>query len=382
MKYLRNKNAPPLAGLVQEFIDTAYDTVKLVADNLNKILEVATAIENGTLDDFLSANDIDTLAKLNAYVLDATLLSAADINTLAKLDLYIQDANIASEAYVDNAVTGLYQFKGAYDAVTNTPDLTTSPNAHEIGDSYQVTVGGTFYGETVEPGDQLTSIVNDPDQLAHWSIVNRNIDTSAFATAAQGAKADTALQPGEAATPAQGVLADTALQPADNISELTNDLNFADDQTPAEIAAGYNTVTPVVSQVDAEAGTSTTAERWTPQRVAQAIAAQSAPGGSYAPAEGWDTVINETGLTYTFLTACLSAVTVGNNAAASTYSVPDSFGVAGNTISLFNRGAGAITIDVPGTDTLLSTENVCQQNQAITVMKISATEWVVIGGSA
>ena len=42
-----------------------------------------------------------------------------------------------------------------------------------------------------------------------------SIDTSAFATAAQGVKADTALQPGEAATTAQGTLADTAVQPGE-----------------------------------------------------------------------------------------------------------------------------------------------------------------------
>lgn len=46
------------------------------------------------------------------------------------------------------------------------------------------------------------------------------------ATAAQGALADTALQPGQAATPAQGALADTALQSGDNISELTNDSGY------------------------------------------------------------------------------------------------------------------------------------------------------------
>lgn len=45
------------------------------------------------------------------------------------------------------------------------------------------------------------------------------------------------------------------------------------DQSPAEIETAYNTQVSTVSQVDAEAGTSTTVYRWTPQRVAQAIAA-------------------------------------------------------------------------------------------------------------
>ena len=51
------------------------------------------------------------------------------------------------------------------------------------------------------------------------------------------------------------------------------------DQSDAEIETAYNNQVAVVSQVAAEAGTSTTPERWTPQRVAQAIAALAASGG-------------------------------------------------------------------------------------------------------
>jgi len=45
------------------------------------------------------------------------------------------------------------------------------------------------------------------------------------------------------------------------------------DQTDAEIEIAYNTQVIIVSQSEAEAGTSTTARRWTAQRVSQAIAA-------------------------------------------------------------------------------------------------------------
>ena len=44
------------------------------------------------------------------------------------------------------------------------------------------------------------------------------------------------------------------------------------DQTDAEVETAYNAQVGIVSQGDAEAGTATVAERWTPQRVAQAIA--------------------------------------------------------------------------------------------------------------
>src|SRR5690606_14309028 len=82
-------------------------------------------------------------------------------------------------------------------------------------------------------------------------------DIGDFATAAQGALADTAVQPGDLATvattgaysdltgtpalgtaaaadtgdfatSAQGTKADTAVQPGDNVSDLTNDSGFVD----------------------------------------------------------------------------------------------------------------------------------------------------------
>ncbi len=67
------------------------------------------------------------------------------------------------------------------------------------------------------------------------------------------------------------------------LDALTRKLNGVEegataDMTPEEIEAAYNDQVDVVSQADAEAGTSTTTYRWTPQRVKQAIDALA--GGS------------------------------------------------------------------------------------------------------
>ena len=51
------------------------------------------------------------------------------------------------------------------------------------------------------------------------------------------------------------------------------------DQSDSEIETAYNNQVAVVSQPDAEAGTATTAKRWTPLRIAQAIAALATGGG-------------------------------------------------------------------------------------------------------
>lgn len=246
MRILQNENAPPAGTPIEYHIGSAYDNVKVVADNLDDIEAIAKAIEDGTFEGLIYEVDIDTYDELNAIVADAEL---------------------ATEAYVDDAVTGLYEFMGGYNAATNTPDLTTAPNTIKTAQSWQVTEAGTFFGVNVEPGDQLTATINSPALESDWAIVNRNIDSAAFATAAQGATADSALQPGT----------------VDNVSELINDAGYTGDQSAATIAGEYNSVTPIVSQAAAEAGSSVVAERWTPQRVAQAIAALETPPGAPDP---------------------------------------------------------------------------------------------------
>tara|TARA_Y100001972_G_scaffold75196_1_gene91425 strand:- start:4558 stop:5220 length:663 start_codon:yes stop_codon:yes gene_type:complete len=73
-------------------------------------------------------------------------------------------------------VEGLLNFKGGYNAATNTPDLETpSAGAVSTGDAYIVTVGGDFFTEAVQPGDLLISQVDDPSALSDWVRVQANI---------------------------------------------------------------------------------------------------------------------------------------------------------------------------------------------------------------
>jgi len=73
-------------------------------------------------------------------------------------------------------VEGLLNFKGGYNATTNTPDLETPASGSvSTGDAYIVTVGGDFFTEEVEPGDLLISQVDDPSALTDWVRVQANI---------------------------------------------------------------------------------------------------------------------------------------------------------------------------------------------------------------
>lgn len=89
-----------------------------------------------------------------------------------------QDA--ATKAYVDAATVGGLVYQGGYNASTNTPDLTTSPNSIEKGWTYTVTVDGTFFGEQLRVGDVLIAEVNSPSSLADWTTVQNNIDLASL----------------------------------------------------------------------------------------------------------------------------------------------------------------------------------------------------------
>ena len=79
-------------------------------------------------------------------------------------------------------------------------------------------------------------------------------------------------------------LAGLNLQQIRYLGELTDKLNTIETgatvgPTDSEVVAAYNASVSVVSQADAEAGVSSTVYRWTPLRVAQAIAALGGRGG-------------------------------------------------------------------------------------------------------
>jgi len=84
--------------------------------------------------------------------------------------------------YIDDSVAGGLVYQGGYDASSNSPDLTTSPNSIEKGWTYTVTVEGTFFGEQLRVGDVLIAEVDDPSSLSDWTTVQNNIDIATDGT--------------------------------------------------------------------------------------------------------------------------------------------------------------------------------------------------------
>jgi hypothetical protein len=75
-----------------------------------------------------------------------------------------------------NDVAGLLDFKGGYDASTNTPNLET-PSAGAVlkGDFYVVTTAGTFFGVDLEVGDSLFAESDNPSAVTDWVILQGNV---------------------------------------------------------------------------------------------------------------------------------------------------------------------------------------------------------------
>ena len=124
---------------------------------LNQLLNAR--VENGT--GFVSGG----IASKGRVMYDTTLQRI----------LYDDGANLQTIANLTD-VAGLLDFKGGYNATTNTPNL-TSPVAGTIfkGDYYVVTTGGTFFGQVLAIGDSLFANINDPLTLADWTLVQGNV---------------------------------------------------------------------------------------------------------------------------------------------------------------------------------------------------------------
>ena len=95
-----------------------------------------------------------------------------------------QDGSAASKYYVDQSNIGQSVFQGGYNADTNTPDLDSSPSSSiKQGWFYAVTIGGTFFSETVQPGDLIFANQDDPGAtFSNWTVVQAGQDIATAGT--------------------------------------------------------------------------------------------------------------------------------------------------------------------------------------------------------
>lgn len=110
-----------------------------------------------------------TAADLAAVMINNTSNSATN-QTWSASKIYSE-----LQSAISQAQTGALQYKGEYNATTNTPNLATN-SAIKIGWTYVVTGTGTFAGQDVESGDMIIARTDNPGSTAaNWQIVNKNI---------------------------------------------------------------------------------------------------------------------------------------------------------------------------------------------------------------
>jgi len=99
----------------------------------------------------------------------------------------------ANKAYVDNVLagSGALIYQGGYNASTNTPDLTSSPNSIIQGWTYAVTVAGDasgFWSPSLNIGDLVIANVDNPTSISEWTEVQANIDVATAGTSVTSVK--------------------------------------------------------------------------------------------------------------------------------------------------------------------------------------------------
>jgi len=121
------------------------------------------------------------------------------------------------QAAINTAVAGLLDYKGGYNALTNSPDLDSGSNiAISKGDAYTVTVAGTFFTEAVGIGDLLIANddmpINGGSALTKWTTVQNNVGTAQVgATDGATAKGLAGFDNQMFATTANGFITSTTL---------------------------------------------------------------------------------------------------------------------------------------------------------------------------
>jgi hypothetical protein len=304
--------------------------VKITEANLRTALVTLAAIQaaGGT------ANSDTDLSSGVSWFLDEDNMASDD------------DTKVASQqsvkAYVDTKVAGTLVYKGGYDANTNTPDLTTSPNSILQGEFYVVTVAGTFFTANLEVGDSLIAEQDDPSAEAHWTILQANLDAATIKTLYES-NADT-----NAFTDAEKT--NLGNQSGTNTGDMSN----ADVKTAYEANADTNAFTDAdETKLDGIDQT---------KYVGQNL---------------------QTGTTYELVLSDAGKIIEMNNASANVLTIPANASVAfpvDTRIDIVQGGAGTTSVSIT-TDTLNGETVSRGQYNGMSLWKKSSTVWVIFGGT-
>ena len=156
---ITNGNTLTIAGSTG--IDTEASATDTIIVNLD-LAELTTATTIAPATDYLVGVGGTANEKILYQNVHLNQWGAAEGNVSLGLNKIINlaDGSNANDAVnygqLQAAVGGVGLFQGGYNATTNVPVITGASNiALNQGDFYVVTIGGSFYTDTVEPGDLI-----------------------------------------------------------------------------------------------------------------------------------------------------------------------------------------------------------------------------------
>jgi hypothetical protein len=162
--------------------DTAFYTMNLTYIGGNGFIE--HDMQYNICSFVLASEDTNTTYTLdsvqNGSNSDIRLIGSDSTENIVKLEAgsNVTLTDTGSNILID--VTGGLVYQGGYNAATNIPDLTTSPNNIKKGWTYTVTSDGTFFGEQLRSGDVLIAEIDSPLALVDWTTVQNNIDLASL----------------------------------------------------------------------------------------------------------------------------------------------------------------------------------------------------------
>jgi hypothetical protein len=169
-------------------------SVVTIAGTTNQVAISETAGNNGTvtvgLPDDVTISGLFTSGSISTGAITGSVATLTGASLSGVIDMNSNQINELADGTLSgdavnygqllSATSGNSEFQGGYNADTNTPDLDSNPSTSiQQGYFWAVTDSGTFFAETVQPGDLIFANQDNPGAtFSNWTVVQSGQETA------------------------------------------------------------------------------------------------------------------------------------------------------------------------------------------------------------